>query len=45
MENVIGIEKSVVLLKCGIQLNISRSKKNLFEERLIDYLKGENNFQ
>lgn len=39
LENVIGIEKSVLFLKCGIQLNISRSKKNQFEERLMNFLR------
>ena len=33
-----GLEKGVLLLKCGIELNVSRAKKEEFTEALFEYL-------
>lgn len=38
LEKAEGVEKNVVCLKNGIQLNISRSKKKQFEQALLDFL-------
>lgn len=38
LAKVEGLEKNIVFLKDGIQLNISRSKKNQFEDALLDFL-------
>ena len=37
-----GLEKGVLRLKCGIELNVSRAKKEEFTEALFEYLRERN---
>ena len=37
-----GLEKNVLYLKCGIELNVSREKKEEFTEALFKYLRERN---
>lgn len=41
LKNVVKVEKAVVYLKTGVQLNISRSKKLKFTEKLIGFWQEE----
>ena len=42
MGKVEGLEKGVLRLKCGIELNVSRAKKEEFTEALFEYLRERN---
>lgn len=37
-----GVPPSVLRLKCGIELNVSRAKKEEFTEALFEYLRERN---
>lgn len=42
LEKVEGLERGVLRLKCGIELNVSRAKKEEFTEALFEYLRERN---
>lgn len=43
LEKVVSFERTVLRLRGGVQLNISRSKKTQFEEHFMKFLCGRNN--